>query len=222
MTTLEKIQEFKKNRVPEAEIVTKLKEDGISLLDISNAMNQSKIKEAVTGEMETSTEGMVPSIMGERPPETEKAPQGEEGAYTPSPSPVREDTYQDYSAQENQGMGQQGEIQEEYYENESPQEYGPQGGYGMSSETMIEVAEQVFFEKIKKIEEKVSVLREFKSLSEPLIESMDERLKRIEKNFDKMQIAILDRVGSFGKNIDSLRKEVEMVEDSFGKVMKKR
>ena len=40
----------------------------------------------------------------------------------------------------------------------------------------------------------------------------------MERQFDKMQIAILERVGSFGKNVDSLRKEVEMVEDSFEKL----
>jgi len=221
MATIEKIQELKKNRVPDAEIVTKLKEEGIPLLEISNAMSQLKIKEAVAGETETSTEGMVPSIMGEKQ-EDLKTSSGEEGAYTPSAPPNKEDSYQDYSYQENQGIGQGGDFQEEYYENEPPQEYGSQGGYGMSSETMIEVAEQVFFEKIKKIEEKISTLREFKTISSPLIEDMNERLKRLERNFDKMQIAILDKVGSFGKNIDSLKKEVGMVEDSFEKVMKKR
>ena len=46
------------------------------------------------------------------------------------------------------------------------------------------------------------------------------RLKRIEKNFDKMQIAILDEIGSIGKNIHSLKKEVGMIENSFEKVMK--
>jgi len=42
----------------------------------------------------------------------------------------------------------------------------------------------------------------------------------MERQFDKMQIAILERVGQFGKNLDSVKKEIEMVEDSFEKLNK--
>ena len=38
---------------------------------------------------------------------------------------------------------------------------------------------------------------------------------------DKLQLAILDKVGSYGKNLDIVKKEMQMMQDSFGKVMKK-
>ncbi len=217
MATLEKVLELKKSGTPESEIITKLKSEGISPMEINDAINQSKIKEAVSGEQEDSTKGMVPSIMeGE-----EENPAAEEETYTPSPPPSNEETYQDYSSQENQRTGEYN-PQEEYYEEEPPQNYSPGNETGMGSETMIEISEQVFSEKIKKIEEELRTLKEFKTLASPNLEDLSERIKRIEKNFDKMQIAILERVGSFGKNIDSLQKEVNMVEDSFGKIMKEK
>ncbi len=216
MSVLEKVLNLKKSGVSEKEIITKLKNEGISPMEINDAINQSKIKEAVSGEQEDSTKGMVPSIMG-----GEEKKIIEEETYTPSPSPSKEETYQDYSSQEDQGTEEYGSIGE-YYEEAPSQEYSSGNETGMGSETMIEIAEQVFSEKIKKIEEELRTLKEFKTIASPNLEDLRERIKRIEKNFDKMQIAILERVGSFGKNINSLQKEVEMVEDSFGKIMKEK
>ncbi|MDP3965958.1 MAG: hypothetical protein Q8Q04_00320, partial [archaeon] len=155
--------------------------------------------------------------------------------YTPSSDKNQDSDYEEYPNQEsNYGQNRKNEYpgyarnyeetmpaEEEYYEEESPDGY-ESGGNQMNSDTMIEVAEQVFSEKIKKLEEDLRKLKEFRNISAPVLEDMNERLKRIEKNFDKMQVAILERVGSFGKNIDSLQKEVEMVEDSFEKLNKKK
>lgn len=209
MTILERVLELKKTGIPDSEIIKKLKNEGIHPMEISDAMNQSKIKEAVSGEDEYSTRGMVPSIMGGE--SYEGASQRDE-VYSPSSSPQEEEDYQNYSSQENGSY-----PEEEYEENYSPNEFST-GGNLMSSETMIEVAEQVFSEKIKKIESDLKSIKEFKTLAIPEIKDMDERLKRMERQFDKMQIAILERVGQFGKNLDSVKKEVEMVEESFEKM----
>jgi DNA anti-recombination protein RmuC len=48
-----------------------------------------------------------------------------------------------------------------------------------------------------------------------------ERLKRIESTIDKLQLAILDKVGSYGKTLDSVKKEMSMMQDSFGKIVNK-
>ena len=113
---------------------------------------------------------------------------------------------------------------EETAENYAQEEYFPQeneGGYSsLGTETIIEISEQVFSEKIKTVDKKIKELMDFKSIYQTRIDDINERLKRIEKNFDKMQIAILDEIGSFGKNIHSLKKEVGMIENSFEKVMK--
>ncbi|PIN71381.1 hypothetical protein CO153_01550 [Candidatus Pacearchaeota archaeon CG_4_9_14_3_um_filter_30_11] len=215
MTILERILELKKTGIPDSEITKRLKNEGIHPMDISDAMNQSKIKEAVSGETGYSTQGMVPSIMGGESYENESS---QEGTYSPSSSPKESEDYQDYSSQESESY-QNSYPEEEYEDNYAPNEFSG-GGIAMSSETMIEVAEQVFSEKIKKIETDLKLVKEFKTLALPAIKDFDERLKRMERQFDKMQIAILERVGQFGKNLDSVKKEIEMVEDSFEKLNK--
>ena len=85
MTVLEKVLELKKEGIPEIETIAKLKNEGISPMEINDAINQSKIKEAVSGEQENSTKGMVPSIM-ERGEEKTK-----EETYTPSPAQSSEE-----------------------------------------------------------------------------------------------------------------------------------
>ncbi|MCR4327346.1 MAG: hypothetical protein NUV46_02075 [Nanoarchaeota archaeon] len=221
MTTLEKVLELKKMGIPESEIQIRLKNEGVSPMEINDAMNQSKIKEAVSGEREYSRIGMVPSIMGGAQDE-ENNSENEE-TYSPAPSPnegspespqMRRNEYPGYARDYEEEP-----AEEEYYQENSVEGYEPGSGR-VDSETMIEVAEQVFFEKIKDIEKELRNLKEFKTISAPIIEDLNERIKRIEKNFDKMQIAILEKVGSFGRNIDSLKKEVEMVEDSFEKMNK--
>jgi len=217
MTTLERVLELKKTGITDSEITRRLKGEEVPPMEISDAMNQSKIKEAVSGEMGSSTKGMVPSIMGGQ--SYEETPH-EEGEYVPSSSPEEEENYQNYSAQEEDNYENDTGGEEFYEENPQEGEYSG-GGYAMSSETMIEVAEQVFSEKMKKIELDLRALKEFKTLASPELRDIEERLKRMEKQFDKMQIAILERIGEFGKNIDSVKREIEMVEDSFEKMNKK-
>ena len=246
MALTDRVTELKKQGLPDAEIETRLRNEGVSPMEISDAMNQSKIKEAVSGEEKVSTKGMVPSIMGNQD-EEEEAQEGEdeEAPYKPSPAPKQKrNSYEDYSSQQNYSDPQQNytssgknypdpyaqyyqnsqNSEPEYYEeNPGETQYADESyqdsGYG-SSDTMIEVAEQVFSEKVKKIEDDLRTLKEFKTLSSPKLDDVDERLRRIEKNFDKLQLAILDKVGSFGRSIESVKKEIEMVEDSVEKMNK--
>jgi len=110
--------------------------------------------------------------------------------------------------------------QQEYY----PQEQYSQNEYEYpaertDSDTIIEIAEQVFSEKIKTMKKQLDALNEFKTLGTSKIDNIDERLKRIETMIDKLQIAILEKIGSYGKNIENIKKEMSMMQDSFGKVI---
>ena len=96
--------------------------------------------------------------------------------------------------------------------------YAPGSG-GFDTNTVIEIAEQVFGEKIEKIQKQVDEFSEFKSLTESKIENISDRLKRIELMIDKMQVDILDKVGSYGENLGSIKKEMGMMQDSFGKMI---
>ena len=82
----------------------------------------------------------------------------------------------------------------------------------------MQIAEQVFDDKIKKIEKQTSEFNEFKTISKTQIDSIAERLKRIETMMDQLQIKILEKISSYGDNLDSIKNEMSMIEDSFQKM----
>ena len=110
---------------------------------------------------------------------------------------------------------------QEYYSQPTDGVYQESYSSG-GTETIIEVAEQVFTEKIKKIQKQVEEQNEFKTIAELKIKDIEERLSRIERMFDHLQMAILDKIGSYGKGLDTARKEIDMMQDSFRKVIGKK
>jgi len=191
MSVLDQVIQMKNQGISDEEITTTLKEQRISPRDIHDALSQAKIKSAVSNEEE-----MQHSIM-----ETPPTP-NEEDVYVP-------------------------QTQEPEQEEQPQQEYYPQEGYtdysapiGTDTDTMIEIAEQVFSEKMQKIQNHLEKLNEFQTLSQVKMDSTAERLKRIETIMDNLQISILDRVGSYGKNLDNIKKEMSMMQDSFRKIPK--
>jgi len=229
MGTLEKVIQLRKEGASEGDIINKLKIEGISPMEINDSLNQAKIKEAV--EKKDPEEGMQPSIMGNEdssesapPPEETTQTQAQtpesisQGEYTPqSPEPAQyasqNPAYFPNTQGEDYGDEDYGDAQGEYAEG--------QDSYNNSTDTIIEIAEQVFSEKIKDLSKEIKALTEFKTIYSSRIDDLKERLIRMEKLFDTMQIKILEKVGSFGENIHSLKKEVNMIEDSFTKINKK-
>lgn len=194
MGALEQVMQLRGQGMSDEDVSSALQQQGVSPKEITDAINQANIKNAVSGE-------------GDAPPaggyETAGAG-GAEGGYAPQT--------QDYSQYDAQG---QATAPQEYYEEAA---YAGGGGAGMSPDTMIELSTQVFSEKIKKTSKSVDELSEFKALAQVKLESMDERLKRIEKIIDTIQIKVLEKVGSFASELQKTQKELEMVENSFSKV----
>ncbi len=202
MGILEQVIEMKKLGAPDGEIMVNLREQGFSPREIDDALEQSKIKNAVYSEQ------------GEEELPIPKAPRAVKSSYSPQSKEVGEEEYQypqEEPPQENYPQQQQ------FYPQEASYAYPQQEGF--STDTIIEVAEQVFSEKTKKINKKLFELSSFKSISETKIENALERLKRIEDMMDKLQFSILEKVGSYGKTFDNVKKEMSMMQDSFGKMM---
>jgi DNA-binding transcriptional MerR regulator len=144
------------------------------------------------------------AVSRENPEDTAPAP-GEEDVYTPQQEnypPAQEQTTQEYYPQEN------------YYSQGQP-------SAGLNSDTIVEISEQVFQEQSKKMKKSVDELNEFKSLSQARIENALDRIKRIEAVIDKLQISILEKIGTYGSNIEGIKKEMSMMQDSFGKMVGK-
>ena len=189
MGVLDQIMQMKHQGMPDEQIVENLQEQGISPREINDALNQAQIKNAINNE--------------------------EEQEYITPPAPDQQQS--EYQTQE---------LSEEqnHYDYQQPQETYSQQGYNdvperNNSDMTIEISEQVFSEKIKKTQKQVEDLIEFKTLSETKTENISDRLKRMENIIDKLQIEILEKIGSYGKNIEGIKKEMSMMQDSFGKVV---
>ncbi len=104
-----------------------------------------------------------------------------------------------------------------------PQEtsYGEYAPGATSTDTIIEVAEQVLAEKLQKILKPLKDLTDFRTLSEDKIINIDERLKRIEKTIDSIEMQIIGKVSSYGDTLSGIKKEMSMMQDSFGKMVKR-
>lgn len=199
MGVLDKITQMRQSGMAEDEIISSLRQQGIPPKEINESLNQSQIKSAVAGEP------LAPSIRDEVPPE----PPQSQGRY----SPQIQESFEQPPSEEN----------EEYYPQES---YPDQGGYGRyesdagtGTGTFIEIAEQVFSEKIKDLEKQLESISEFKAITQVKLDHALERIKRIESGMDKLQLAILDKIGSYGKTLESIKKEMSMMQDSFGKAL---
>ena len=198
MGALEQVTQLRNQGIADEQIVAQLQQQGVAPQQIQDALGQANIKNAIGGapqgdQMQASiTEG------GQQPPqEFAEAPMNAMPSGGGDPS-------------------QQTQYGEEYY----PQEGYSDGGGGYDSQTFVEIAEQAFAEKVKPVEIQLSKLNEFMNLTKIKRENIDERLKRIEKSFDKLQMEILEKIGSYGSNLSSIKDEMEMMQDSFSKVVK--
>jgi len=236
MGALEEVTQMKNQGIAENKIINSLRNKGYSPKDIDNALNQSKIKSAVSSgndNMNSPTQAIqTPSIVeagsqaneelyapqpAEYDPQPQYAPPPQEYAEPPmqeySPEPQYEPQTQEYSP----SSAQEGNYPQESYSPETYADYSSGGG----TDTMIEVAETVFSQKTQKIQKQLEELNEFKTLMQTKVELFSERLKRIETIIDKLEVSILEKIGSYGSNLQSIKKEMSMMQDSFGKIVNK-
>ena len=222
MGVLDYVMQMKNSGNSDSEIIRFLQNQGVPPKEIQDALNQAQIKNAVYGE------DMQQSIM-DYSQSPEAYPMPNQDTYIPQPNNLPQNQTaqpvyqpQQYPQQPPQQYQTYQQQDNTYYPQET-QEYYPQEqeytSSGTDTSTLIEVAEQVFSDKIKKIEKPLDSLNEFRALSETKLKIMEEKLQRIESIIDSLQISILDKIGSFGSNLNSIKKEMEMMQSSFTKMV---
>lgn len=245
MGVLEQITSMKEKGVSEEEIVKNLRNQGVSPNEISEAMSQSKIKSAVSSEQESnSQEGMEPSMM---PPQKQESKDWDhlptenisDEDLTPPPKPQNleqlpsqkkykqmtrefsedQEESQDYIPKPESSFQEQYSPPTQEYQPSYSEDYNTDYYNESNTDTMIEISEQVFSEKIKNIQRQVDEFNEFKNISEVRIEDISNRLKRIETSIDRLQVDILEKIGSYGRGIENINKEMGMMQETFGKVV---
>lgn len=207
MGTLDQVTQMRQKNMSDQEIISELRKQNISPREINDALNHAQIKNAVS-DVRGDDEAPVPQDQQQQYGDYDQQAQDQGGydqgqVYTPQPQ------QQAYYPQQQQGY----------------QDYGQQQGYyppqqtATNTDTIVEVSEQVFDEKISGISKKVDSIDEFKVLTQARMEHLNERLKRIETIIDRLQASILEKVGSYGSNLDSIKKEMSMMQDTFSKTM---
>ncbi len=203
MSTIDEITKMQQEGRSEPEIAQILRERGISPNEIINALSQTKIKEAVYGE-ESSQNSMdeeaqsAEGITGMQPSLLQTVPQEDyaQGQQTYQlPYPEGQQNYQNYEQQEPSYSG--------YYQQ------------GLSSDTITEISEQVVAEKMSQIKNQLEKALDLKASVESKIEYIDERLKRIEKIIDRLQLSVLQKVGEYVTDVSDLKKEFIETQKSF-------
>jgi hypothetical protein len=216
MGLVEDIMQMQKTGRSDAEIISYLQQKGVTPRELQNALSQVQVKRAVEGEHAASAEdeekvgfeGMQPSIM---------EAQNESPYPVPESPPIPEEDTQpvdEYYAPE------QAEEYPPLPEEEIPyeEEYAPPGV--VDTEIITEIAEQVVADKTQIFRRQVEDYSEFKTLFKTQVEHLESRLQRIEQIIDKLQLTILERIGTYLTGIEDVKKEMEMMQDSFSKVLR--
>ena len=181
------------------EIIRNLSEQGYSPVQITDALNQAKIKKEISKE-----EGLEPSIMTQEiQVPSPSIPVPRPGAMA-VPSPM---------SMAPQPISVTAEYPYQYPTYENPQEQK------VDTEVIEEIAEEIVNEKWLEIKGKISDVIEWKVYAEKRISSIDERIKRIEMSLDRLQAALLTKVQEYGRNIKDLGTEMAGLEGAFGNIL---
>lgn len=208
MTTLDKVIQMQRQGLSDAEISRRLQNDGIAPSEINDSLNQAKIKNAVSPPEQIETMQSNTSTQQEEPIQQtfESQPEYQE-SYAPQYQQPQEFYPQDnYYQQTPQAYGQQ-----DYY--------APQGSGTSDIETISEIAEQVATEKINDYKKGVGDIISFKNNIQDKVDDIDDRLKRIETSIDKLQQAIIGKIGEFGENNAMIQKDLENIHGTMSKLM---
>lgn len=84
---------------------------------------------------------------------------------------------------------------------------------------MTEIAEQVATEKLEDYKSKVGDIVSFKNQITTQVNNIDDRLKRIENSIDRLQQAILGKIGEYGENYSMVHQDLENLHGTVAKLM---
>lgn len=219
MGTLDEIKKMQGEGKSDAEIMQTMKQRGFPDTEILDGLERAKIKSAVS------------SSMGE-PLGPQSAPQSEFG----SQEVIGGSNFgsSGYGVQEFNGMqpsmmgGNESEVQapsQEYQPMSAPpqqQDYG-YGNYqqyqpyqeSASSDVIEEISEQVVTEKLAVLRDKLEKILDFRSGADAKLASLNDRLMRIEKIIDRLQISVLQRMGEYVSDVKDIKTELQETQKSF-------
>lgn len=221
MGIIEDIESMREEGRSEEEIGEALAQRGLSEEEINSKMSQTEIRDAVSGDDESLENPRIGSVLN-----TKNLPNGninrgfEMNDINPN---TQNQATEEFQEMQPSIMNQQPEQTAQTYDydqyNSQFQQYQPSG---LGSDTVTEIAEQIVAEKTSIINDKIEKIISSKNTSENKIESIDERLKRLEKIIDHLQLSILQKVGEYVNNVDDIKREIVETQKSFKTLISKK
>lgn len=196
MSVLDNIKQMQEQGMSDPDIAQKLREQGLSPRDIDDSINQTKIKAAI---YEESGQNAVMNNSTNNNQEMQQSMMTQEIASPQEAPMIPQQAYPQYA-------------QQDYY---SP----PQQQVQIPTEIISEVAEQIVSEKLSEIKKSIGNIAEFKAIMDSRVSNLDERLKKIERMIDQLQLSILNKIGSYTQSIQDIKEEMTSMQDSFSKVI---
>jgi hypothetical protein len=176
------------------EMTSTLEKRGYNLQEISDAINQAKIKQGVEGKM--PPQNMQESAMDQDIP----VPQQEEVVQQQIP------VQQAAPPAEQPQMYQQPQYQ-------MPQQQGP--NYG----DMQALVEQIVEEKWRDLVKGVGDMNVFKARVGDEIESVKQELLRTQRRLEDLQVAVMGKVKDYNVSVDKIGSDMKALEQVFGKIL---
>lgn len=208
MTTLEDIQRFQQEGRSDDEIVGILQSRGVPTDDIASGLAQTRIKLAVAA----------PAVIEDSTPTSPAQSQVLQPSLITSQSEQNNPPLPplaDYPPEQAPPLPQEYSSKGQYY----PDAYA--SAPAINADTISEIAEQTFFDKFGSLKTKIESLLDLKALLETKVSYIDERLKRLEKIIDRLQLSVLQKVGDYMTNVEDIKKELAETQQTFAAMVKK-
>ena len=211
MSAIDEIKKMRLEGRSDQEIYQSLQQEGFPGNEIQEALAQTQIREAVIAPPQG------PLILSDNLPAQEYQPQLQEPII---PTPFAQEYDSSYGSLQPSLMNQPEQYAETpEYQTEYPQEQQYDSQYTqypqISSDTITEIAEQTVAEKLSKIRNELEKVIDIKITTETKLSNLNERLQRIEKIIDNLQLSIMQKVGEYTENVADLKNEVIETQKSF-------
>ncbi len=226
MGAIDDIRRMKQENMSEYDIIQTLKNRGLSQQEIDMAFAQSQIKDAISYDpiqqfppLEEPPQDLlqtpIPQTRSTRaiPVESQRPAALEYNEMQPSPfqeiqapSPLPQSEFQEAPEQE-----QFPQQEFDYSQQFTPQAQGP----SLNFDTISEISEQIVSEKLEKLKTQLEKNLDLRTAVETQLSQLNDRLQRIEKIIDRLQLSVLQKVGDYVNSVSDLKKEVIETQKSF-------
>ncbi len=236
MGNVEDIKKMQGEGKSEQEITKMLKQKGLSGREGEDLISQTKIKGAVSdSDFDRINEDSDSAQNGReagREPDIPLPGGNYYEARNTDPFSTQDRNVAEMPSQGYEGM-EQSMLTQPQQENTPSDDYGgypsqvyPQDNYqqypqyqpyqeSLSSDLVTEISEQVVNEKLSAMKDKLETAIDFRTVAEARLSGMNDRLMRIEKIIDALQISLLQKVGEYVNNTVDIKKELEETQKSF-------